>query len=340
MASPQLDDGYTSLVNAIWDALARIRIPGEAHQVLTCIIRKTYGYHKKEDQIALSQLSEATGLSKVHVIQAIEKLVIMNMIIVTEKGNDIAKTYRFIKDFEKWKPLPKKVTLPNSVIPLPKKVMTVTEKGNASLPNSGTTKETTTKETTTKENTPLPPKGESHDLFLAPELNEVIPYLNTRTGRHLKEDARAFAKRINARHREGATAELMKKVIDWKVWAWRDRYRNRTTGEIEIPEGTLDMRERLTPLTLFNEDKFWVYVDEALSHETERILQERKKQEYENSGVRNDALHYKAREEAHTESSAMIAKAREKYGNGWWKHLNEFMQDPSPEEMFEEIPPK
>jgi len=37
MANPQLVDGYTRIDNALLDALARIRIPGEARQVFDVI---------------------------------------------------------------------------------------------------------------------------------------------------------------------------------------------------------------------------------------------------------------------------------------------------------------
>ena len=142
MASPQVENGYTKIANEIMDALSRIRIPGEARQVLDVIIRKTYGFNKKEDAIALSQFCLHTGLNKPHVCQSLLKLKTMNL--VTEKGNEVANIYRFNKDFDTWKPLPKKVTLP-------KKVMTVTEKGNASLPKKVHTKENTTKDNITKE---------------------------------------------------------------------------------------------------------------------------------------------------------------------------------------------
>jgi phage replication O-like protein O len=49
--SPQKEHGYTPIANEIYDAFVRTRISGEARQVLDCIIRKTYGYNKKEDKI-------------------------------------------------------------------------------------------------------------------------------------------------------------------------------------------------------------------------------------------------------------------------------------------------
>jgi phage replication O-like protein O len=138
MASPQVDDGhFTRIHNEIMEALGRTRIPGEARQILDIIVRKTYGYQKKEDVISLSQFCLASGLNKVHVCRAIVTLKIMNMI--TQKGNEIANSYSFNKDFDTWKPLPKKVTLP-------KKVKTITQKGNLPLPKKVHTKEILTKE--------------------------------------------------------------------------------------------------------------------------------------------------------------------------------------------------
>lgn len=141
MASPQTEDGYTKIANELLDALCKIRIPGEARQILDVIFRKTYGWNKKEDDISLGQFAEATGLSKIHVCQNLKKLLKMN--IITEKGNDLlpkkvmkAITYCLQKNYEEWTPLPKKVTLP-------KKVISVTEKGNKSLPKKDTTKDNT-----------------------------------------------------------------------------------------------------------------------------------------------------------------------------------------------------
>lgn len=135
---PQCEDGYTRIANELLEALCRTRVPGEAMQIFLVILRKTYGYKKKVDAIALSQFVTATGIVKTHVSRAIEKLVQMNM-IVTQKGNGITVTYEINKHYDTWRPLPKKVTLP-------KKVIKVTQKGNLPLPKKGTTKDNITKE--------------------------------------------------------------------------------------------------------------------------------------------------------------------------------------------------
>lgn len=130
MASPQKENGYTPIANELLEAFARIRIRGETRQVIDIILRKTYGFRKKADKISLSQFVLGTGLKKPTVCKALKNALKMN--IITQKDNGNSKEYSIYKDFECWKPLPKKIT--------------ITQKDNASLPKKIHTKETTTKE--------------------------------------------------------------------------------------------------------------------------------------------------------------------------------------------------
>jgi phage replication O-like protein O len=128
MANPQKEDGHTRIANEIMEALGHIRIPGEAMQVLWVILRQTYGWNKKTDAISLSQFMKKTGLLRQHVADNIKKLIKMNIITekgyaITEKGNELGKVFEFNKDYDKWTPLPKKVTPAlNTVTPAPNTV--------------------------------------------------------------------------------------------------------------------------------------------------------------------------------------------------------------------------
>src|SRR5260221_12769494 len=126
MASPQKENGNVGIANEIQDALCGMRIPGEARQVLDVIFRKTYGYNKTWDGIALATFAVMTGIDKRHLHRAIKILKKMNLII-TKEGDAKWILYAVNKDFDTWKPSPKKVTSP-------KKVMTVTKEGDASSP--------------------------------------------------------------------------------------------------------------------------------------------------------------------------------------------------------------
>lgn len=207
MASPQCEDGYTRIANEIMDALAKIRIPGEERQVLDSIMRKTYGWNKCEDLIALSQFVEMTGLNKPHIIRAIQGLLSKKVIIVTEKGNDPAKVYKFNKNHDEWIPLPKKVTLP-------KKVISVAEKDNPSLPKKGTTKYNNTKDTSKDKKilSGIPSNGIPYQ--------DIIDYLNQQTGKTFSYKSDHTKILIHCRWNEGHRFEQFQAVIDIKCSKW------------------------------------------------------------------------------------------------------------------------
>jgi len=144
MINPQKENGYVAIANEIWDALARIRINGEARQVLDVILRKTYGWNKKEDAISLSQFCLTTGLKRIAVCKAIKKLLFIN--IITQKDTSTINIYAFNKHYDTWKPLPKKIPPSNQKdTPVPKKVMSGKVLGNRVVPKRIHTKDTLTK---------------------------------------------------------------------------------------------------------------------------------------------------------------------------------------------------
>src|SRR3990167_6753644 len=154
MANPQIENGYTKISNEIMEALAKIRISGEARQMLDVIIRKTYGFSKKEDKIATTQFMELTGLSRLAIPKARKKLISLNLITVSQKGYSQILTYSFQKDYDKWKPYPKKDTVSKKGgWCIPKRIQVYTKKDTKCIPKSSTQKKERyyTKETITKE---------------------------------------------------------------------------------------------------------------------------------------------------------------------------------------------
>lgn len=139
---PQLEDGYTRIADELLEALVRTRIPGQAGQVLLFIIRKTYGFNKKEDTISLSQFEAATGLNKSRVCHCLNTL--EGMKLITKKGNGDMTIYGINKKYSGWIPLPKKVTIA-------KNHNRRCEKSQSALPNMGHTIDTLTKDTLTKD---------------------------------------------------------------------------------------------------------------------------------------------------------------------------------------------
>ncbi len=99
MAKPQLENGYTQIANELLEHLIRMHLAPNQWQVLLCVIRKTYGFHKKVDYIANIQIEEATGLGKTVVSRALHDLV--GLAIITKTG----KRLGFQKDWQQWKGL-------------------------------------------------------------------------------------------------------------------------------------------------------------------------------------------------------------------------------------------
>lgn len=167
MANPQPDQ-FTKISNELIEAFAKIRISGEAMQVLWAIFRKTYGWKKKDDLIPLSQFVLMTGLKRPTICRAISKLINLNII---KKDNGKIAKYMINKDYDTWKPLSKKIT----VI---KKDNPVIKKDNETLSKKIHSKETT-KETYSKENK-YPENSIEFQLFMfcKNKILENFPNLN------------------------------------------------------------------------------------------------------------------------------------------------------------------
>lgn len=133
MANPQKEDGFTPIANEILEQLARVNLTSYQWRVLLVLLRKTYGWNKKEDAISLSQFVVATGIKRPHICRALKELSLKQ--VVTQLGNGYITKYMFQKDFDKWKSLPNRVkVVPNGVIGSP-------QRGNKLVPNGGHTKD-------------------------------------------------------------------------------------------------------------------------------------------------------------------------------------------------------
>lgn len=191
MADTKLKPGFTPIPNDILEALNLIRIRGRAGQVLGVIIRKTFGFRKQEDRIALSIFVEATGLLKPNIVAELNMLDGMN--IINRRSTPEGTVYSVNENVGSWKALPKKVTLPKMVID-------VTQNGNKPLPIM-----VHTKETKEKRNIPF---------------QQIIEDLNRRTGKDLKHTAKPTRKLISDRWEEGYRLPDFFRVNEVKCDEW------------------------------------------------------------------------------------------------------------------------
>lgn len=152
MARPKTENGHTEIANELLEALYQVPLASTEFRVFLYILRKTYGFKKKQDWISQKQMAKEFEIYKQHVSRAIKRLKRKNMIT-----NNIEKNKKILgiqKDYELWK-LPELVTkrlskLVTNKNKLPESVTIVTKNGYQKLPKLAHTKETLTKETIQK----------------------------------------------------------------------------------------------------------------------------------------------------------------------------------------------
>jgi len=74
---------------------------GAEYSVLLFLLRKTYGYQKKDDVISLTQFEKGTNLSRPTVVKTLKNLLARKMIVKTYLLESKI-SFRFNKDYESW----------------------------------------------------------------------------------------------------------------------------------------------------------------------------------------------------------------------------------------------
>jgi phage replication O-like protein O len=187
MANPQKENGYIPIAKEIMQAMQKTHWTEYEIRVIFCIFEKTYGWHKKEDWISLSQLAKMTGILSHHIARTITKLKKRNILLKNKNK------LKFNKDYDQWDKLLPKQVVPNEVVP--NEVGGSTQRGSQVVPNEVHTKDTITKDTiqkilnfyilSFKEIYNTEPEVDKNDFILVervlkkyppPEIKEIINY--------------------------------------------------------------------------------------------------------------------------------------------------------------------
>ena len=108
-ASPQVEDGYTRISNELLGALVLADLSKQQWEVMMAVIRKTYGFNKTEDDIALSQLSAMTDGDRGNISRGIAGLV-SRRILNRSRGRH-GQVLSINKDYTQWGMKPGRVDL-------------------------------------------------------------------------------------------------------------------------------------------------------------------------------------------------------------------------------------
>jgi len=185
--SPQIENGHIDIANELAEALMRTNLTAYQSRILWAIWRKTYGWHKKEDRLPVSQIVQMTGIKHGHVSRTLKELEARNIIIRNRKVTSFNKMYEEWKDSGKgarpYRKLPNWVTVPNGVQDesVPNGVQGGTQRGTKTVPNQGDSKENS-KETIKRKSKrnvpdskkPNPARFEPDDMKLASLLSELM----------------------------------------------------------------------------------------------------------------------------------------------------------------------
>jgi phage replication O-like protein O len=101
LANPQKEDGYTAIANEILEAMARIKLSPTQYRLLFVVWRYTYGFQRKEADLSLAFLSNATGCDKRQLQREIKGLV-DRKIIFQRLEKCLTRVIGFNKDHESW----------------------------------------------------------------------------------------------------------------------------------------------------------------------------------------------------------------------------------------------
>jgi len=106
MKNPQTENGHIKIAtgdpdNDILSALIMAKLSGMEYQIVLWILRKTWGFNKKTDRIAIGQFMKITDRKKHSVIHALDHLIDKNIIL---GSRNIGKNgiFQFNKDFDSW----------------------------------------------------------------------------------------------------------------------------------------------------------------------------------------------------------------------------------------------
>lgn len=104
MANPQKEDGNTGINNDVLMHLIGSGLNGTELAICLYILRKTWGYNKKSDEISLSQFADVIPATKPSICKAISNLQLVKIIKLVKKGKSkkSSNEWQFCKDYDLW----------------------------------------------------------------------------------------------------------------------------------------------------------------------------------------------------------------------------------------------
>jgi phage replication O-like protein O len=124
-ASPQVEDGYIKIANELFDAILRFPFTARQLKVVLAIVRKTYGFNKKRDDISASQIGEICGMARTHVTNTLNELARKN--VISKVKGEYGSMVEITKDYTRWDSTESVLVASTKSVHLPYQIGTCTE---------------------------------------------------------------------------------------------------------------------------------------------------------------------------------------------------------------------
>lgn len=204
--TPQLEDGFVRIANELYDAILLAPFSKRELLIVFAVIRKTYGYGKRADDMTMTQLAQLTGLTRAHASETVRDLSAKNVILI--RDGDYGKVITLSKNYRNWnfaiRPESGRTqngTRPESGSEASRNGIQAVPKRDPSRPDSGSTKDNPKRQlqkTTPKDKVPaaVPATGPTWDAYAAAYQGRygVLPVRNATVNTQLAN----LVKRIGA----------------------------------------------------------------------------------------------------------------------------------------------
>lgn len=104
MASPQKENGYTSIANELLEQIYRRRFSASQLKILLLVIRFTYGFNRKTAALSNTFIASGTGMHEITVSKEVGTLLRDNVLKLHKKPTfHNSRVIGINKDYESWR---------------------------------------------------------------------------------------------------------------------------------------------------------------------------------------------------------------------------------------------
>ena len=107
--------GHTQINNDLLEAMIGAKLASQEVRCVLLIMRKTYGWNKDKDKLALSQFATALKVDRKSAHRALRSLVKMKVVTVYQTVDSQVKTYKVNTNLHEWQLSTKKTTVYQNV---------------------------------------------------------------------------------------------------------------------------------------------------------------------------------------------------------------------------------